>query len=121
MSPDGTLDRNDAAHAPVAEDRHPVVHQWSVVGHDRILGTVFGKGDGPDGRIVITSPVIAVVRTGRKIGAVALTQSGSIYWLGDPSEAFGVAQAEHFLWFKSRSGGTVIPGSHRTTLFKLLA
>ena len=85
------------------EGRLQTIEHWSVVGHDRIVGTVHHRPGQSDGKTIITSPVLQVRLMGVTRAPVAFTESGSTYWLGTPSTSFGMGQAEHFVWFKSRS------------------
>lgn len=80
-----------------------LIRDWSIVGNDRIVGTVHNRPGHADGRTIMTSPVVQVRLMGAHQVPVAFTESGSIYWLGDPSEKFGLDKAETFVWEKSRS------------------
>lgn len=106
-----------------AEGRHPTIAGWSVVGYDRIVGTVYGHRGAASGKTIITSPVLQVLLEGDPPSPVARTQSGSLYALATPSAALGPERAEHFLQFKSRPpvGDAVSPVAPqmRTTLLKL--
>jgi hypothetical protein len=94
-----------SADAPAGEREHTIV-QWSVVGHDRLLGTIFGPlGQGGAPRTVMTSPVVQVRLVGTSGRPVAFTESGSAYRLGEPAELFGQARAEKFVTAKARPPG----------------
>jgi hypothetical protein len=86
-----------------------LIVQWAVVGHDRLLGTMFGRnGQGGTPRTVMTSPVVQVRLVGTSSRPVAVTESGSAYRLGEPSELFGQARAEKFVTAKARPPGAPI-------------
>lgn len=105
--------------AGIPKGRHLTIDRWSVVGYDRIVGTIRERFGGSAGKTIITSPVMRVRRVGDSGAAVALTQSGSLYWLATPAATFGAALAEHFLDYKSRplpSGNA--DQSMRTTVLK---
>jgi hypothetical protein len=111
---------------PLSQSWSPIIEQWSVVGHDRIVGTVHNRPGASDGRTIITSPVLQVRLMGEPRIPVAFTESGSAYRLGTPSASFGIDQAEHFVWFKSREpAGKPSQGgqdtSLRTAMMKLAA
>ena len=99
---------NTAALPPTAQDSLSCagIEQWSVVGHDRLAGQVFRRPGTSDGTTIITSPVLRIRAMGEKRTPVAFTASGSAYRLGTPAAAFGMAQAGHFVWFKSRAGAS---------------
>lgn len=80
---------------------HSRIEQWSIVGCDRIAGTIHDRPGGKDGKRIITSPVLAVRRIGSTQTPVAFTESGSTYWLGAPATRLGVERAKDFLRFKS--------------------
>ena len=100
-----------ADHEPRSEqaqagEREQTIVQWSVVGHDRLIGTIFGRlGKGGAPRTVMTSPVVKVRLVGAEGRPVAITQSGSVYRLGEPAEVFGQARAEKFVTAKARPPG----------------
>lgn len=77
--------------------REQTIVQWSVVGRDRLIGTVYGHASPGEGRTVMTSPVVQVRLTGAPGRPVAFTESGSAYRLGKPAESFGQARAERFV------------------------
>lgn len=83
-------------------DRQPRIEQWSIVGYDRVVGTVFNRPGASDGKTIISSPVVQVRIFGKERAPVAFTESGSAYRLGEPAAHFGIDQAEHFIWYKSR-------------------
>jgi hypothetical protein len=87
---------------PLSQSCTPIIEQWSVVGHDRIVGIVHNRPGASDGKTIITSPVLQVRMMGQLRIPVAFNESGSAYRLGTPAASFGVDQAEHFVWFKSR-------------------
>lgn len=76
------------------------IHGWSVVGYDRIVGLVRSGGD-PRGKSIMTSPVLRISFLGTARTPVALTQSGSLYLLGEPADSFGAARAQDFLRYKA--------------------
>lgn len=87
-------------------EREQIIVRWSVVGRDRLLGTIFGPlGQGGAPRTVMTSPVVQVRLVGSSGRPVAFTESGSAYRLGEPSELFGQARAEKFVTAKARPPG----------------
>lgn len=109
--------------AIAAEAGHPVISGWSVVGYDRIVGTVFGHKGAASGKTIITSPVLQILLDGDGPYPLARTQSGSLYALAEPSATFGTQQAEDFLVYKARppvgeAAGEPTP-QMRTTLLKL--
>lgn len=108
--------------AIAADERHPVISGWSVVGYDRIVGTVFGHKGAASGKTIITSPVLQVLLEGDGPYPLARTQSGSLYALAEPSATFGTEKAEHFLVYKSRPPVAETASSPdpqlRTTLLK---
>ena len=85
----------------------PTIHEWSVVGYDRIVGLV-RAGPDPRGKAIMTSPVLRISFLGAARTPVALTQSGSLYSLGEPAEGFGTQRAQDFLRYKA--GETAAPG-----------
>lgn len=104
----------------------PTIEAWSVVGHDRVVGTVHDCPAAPDGKKIITSPVLHVRLVGELRRPLVFTQSGSAYWLGRPSASFGTDQAEHFVWFKSREPAvkqspSLQDPSLQTAMMKLIA
>lgn len=94
--------------SPADEPRHPGVEKWSVVGHDRIVGTVYNRPGTSDGKTVVTSPVLQVRLMGPKRAPMAFTASGSAYWLGEPATSFGLDKAEQFVWRMSREERPVV-------------
>jgi hypothetical protein len=78
------------------------IRNWSVVGDDRIVGAVYNRPGQADGKTIMTSPVLQVRLMGEHNTPVAFTESGTAYWLGDPSPKFGIDQAEAFVWRLSR-------------------
>lgn len=95
-----------ATAAAAESDRELIIVRWTVVGHDRLLGTIFGPlGQGGAPRTVMTSPVVQVRLVGSSGRPVAFTQSGSAYRLGEPSEMFGQGRAEKFVTAKARPPG----------------
>lgn len=76
------------------------IHGWSVVGYDRVVGLVRAGGD-PRGKAIMTSPVLRVSFLGKARTPVALTQSGSLYVLGEPADSFGAERAQDFLRYKA--------------------
>jgi hypothetical protein len=49
----------------------------------------------------MTSPVLRISFLGAARTPVALTQSGSLYALGEPADSFGNARAQDFLRYKA--------------------
>jgi hypothetical protein len=92
------------------------IENWSVVGHDRIVGTIHNRPGAFDGKTIITSPVLQVRLMGDPRIPVAFTETGSVYWLGTPAASFGIDQAEHFVWFKSRDAAKRSQGEEDTNL-----
>lgn len=78
----------------------PTIHGWSVVGYDRVVG-LLRTGSGDRGKAIMTSPVLRISFIGKSRTPVALTQSGSLYALGEPAEGFGAERARHFLDYKA--------------------
>lgn len=120
----GFADSLPGAVAEIAtQERHPVISGWSVVGYDRIVGTVHGHRGAASGNTIITSPVLQVLLEGDGPYPLARTQSGSLYALAEPSTNFGREQAEHFLVYKCRPHVAEAASSPdpqmRTTLLKL--
>ena len=103
--------------------RRQTIIKWSVVGHDRLLGRVYDRPGQGDGQAVMTSPVVQVRRMGEQRWPVAVTASGTAYWLGAPAQAFGVARAEQFVRHKSQALASqaqpALPAEMQTTLIKL--
>ncbi|NML48424.1 hypothetical protein HHL11_32055 [Ramlibacter sp. G-1-2-2] len=120
-----TEDAERVAAAPNSTGiRHPFINGWSVVGHDRIVGAAHNRPGEPDGKTIITSPVVQIRFMGARKSPVAFTASGSAYWLGEPAASFGPDQAESFLWFKSRqrpaaAGGAAVDPALQTQVMKL--
>jgi hypothetical protein len=84
----------------------PTIHEWSVVGYDRIVGMV-RAGTDPRGKAIMTSPVLRISFLGAARTPIALTQSGSLYSLGEPADGFGTERAQDFLRYKA--GETATP------------
>jgi hypothetical protein len=82
--------------------RRPTIIRWSVVGHDRLIGSVYQRPGQADGGTVMTSPVVQVRRMGDLQWPVAFTASGTAYWLGAPARPFGVERAQQFVRQKAR-------------------
>lgn len=83
------------------------IHGWSVVGYDRVVGRVRAAGDAR-GKSIMTSPILRISFLGQARTPVALTQSGSLYVLGEPAESFGTGRAQDFLHYKA--GEATAPG-----------
>jgi hypothetical protein len=73
------------------------IRDWCVTGEERILGNVYNRPGHTDGETIITSCVVQVRRVGESRIPMALTESGSSYWLGTPSRRFGLDKAEAFV------------------------
>lgn len=104
--PQAAAERQPRSTQAEAGERERTIVQWSVVGHDRLLGTIFGPlGQGGAPKTVMTSPVVQVRLVGSAGRPVAYTESGSAYRLGEPAELFGQARAEKFVTAKARPPG----------------
>jgi hypothetical protein len=88
------------AAGPAAGTSSRTIHAWSVVGYDRIVGMV-RAGTDPRGKAIITSPVLRISFLGAARTPIALTQSGSLYSLGEPAVSFGTERAQDFLRYKA--------------------
>lgn len=86
------------------EPKQQTIQNWSVVGDNRIVGSAYNRPGQADGKTVLTSPVLQIRLMGAGGIPVAFTESGSAYWLGDPSPKFGIDAAEAFVWRLSRTG-----------------
>lgn len=75
---------------------------WSVAGRDRLVGDIYNRAGTADGTKMMTSPVVEVRFLGEPALPVAVTRSGTQYWLGDPAESFGSDAAEEFVHRLSR-------------------
>lgn len=75
---------------------------WSVAGRDRLVGDIYNRPGTADGTKMMTSPVIEVRFMGEPPLPIAITRSGTQYWLGDPAQSFGAAAAEEFVHRLSR-------------------
>src|SRR5687768_6296417 len=73
------------------------IRDWCVAGDDSIVGNVYHRPGHADGETIITSPVVQVRLVGDARIPMAVTESGSSYWLGAPSRRFGLEQAEDFV------------------------
>ena len=104
-------------------DQEPAIGQWSVAGHDRLVGKVYGRPGSTEGTTIITSPVLQVRFVGDRGLPVAFTASGSLYRLGTPAAAFGASRAQQFLLAKSQrvahGDGDPRDPKLRTALMKL--
>lgn len=103
---------------------HQTISRWSVVGNDRLMGRIHHRPGTPNGKTIMTSPVVQVRFMGVDGTPVAFTQSGNAYWLGRPADNYGVERAQTFVWHKSRVGEApppepLQPGSE-TTLIRLM-
>lgn len=105
----------------VDADQEPTISQWSVAGHDRVIGKVYGRQGSVDGNTIITSPVLQVRIVGESATALAITASGSTYRLGEPAASFGHDRAAQFVASKSCASGDGAPRdpSLHTGLMKL--
>ena len=104
-------------------DQEPAIAQWSVAGHDRLVGKVYGRPGSAEGNTIITSPVLQVRFVGDRSLPVAFTASGGLYRLGTPAAAFGAGRAQQFLLAKSLPGAKGDDDARdpklRTSLLKL--
>jgi len=105
-----------------AGTRHATIRRWSVVGNDRIMGSVSERSRPGDGKTIMTSPVVQVRLLGELRTPLAITQSGSAYWLADPAENFGLERATRFVAQKARAATPPEQPdpSLRTTVMKLV-
>ena len=78
----------------------PVIDGWAIVGYDRIVGMLRATAGLP-AKTIMTSPVLRVSFLGAARTPVALTQSGSLYALGEPADIFGTERAQDFLRYKA--------------------
>ncbi len=78
------------------------IRYWSVAGRDRLIGDIYNRPGTTDGTKMMTSPVVEVRFMGEPALPIAVTRSGSQYWLGDPAQSFGAAAAEQFVHRLSR-------------------
>jgi hypothetical protein len=96
---------------------------WSVVGHDRISGTLLDRPGGRRKKKIITSPVVWVRWIEGAATALVHTRSGSDYLLARPAESFGSKRAAWFLRVKAAPGheGAVVHSDRplRTELTEL--
>ena len=80
----------------------PTIAEWSVVGHDRIVGVLQHGTSAAHGKTIITSPIVRVRLADGEGMPVAHTQSGSRYALAAPGPGFGTERAQQFVRFKGR-------------------
>lgn len=105
------------------EPRFATIRKWSMVGDGRLMGGVFDHPRHQDGKVIMTSPVSMVRMMGRLQAPVAITVSGTAYWLGPPAPAFGVARARAFVKHKLLEGEAQSPPAEaamRTTTMKTI-
>lgn len=102
-----------SAEGGLSTGRHQIIDQWSVAGHDRIVGTLHTWPGQPASKAIITSPIVRARLVGDVRMPVVVTESGSIYWLGSPSSLFGAHQAAEFLSHKVRQAGAPALGAAR--------
>ncbi|RYY87112.1 MAG: hypothetical protein EOO24_35070 [Comamonadaceae bacterium] len=93
------------------EPKQQTIQHWSVVGDNRIVGSAYNRPGQADGKTILTSPVLQVRMMGTPAMPVAFTESGSAYWLADPSPKFGIDAAEAFVWRLSRTEAPVEAGT----------
>lgn len=86
----------------------PIIDGWSIVGYDRIVGMLRATADLP-AKTIMTSPVLRISFLGAARTPIALTQSGSLYALGEPADSFGSERAQDFLRYKA--GEAAAPGA----------
>jgi hypothetical protein len=79
------------------------IHEWSISGQNRVVGSVHNRPGVADGKTIMTSPVLEIRLMGDPKMPVAFTESGNAYWLCEPSNSFGFDKAEAFVWEMSRS------------------
>lgn len=89
-----------AAAAAGAGTGSRIIDAWSIVGYDRIVGMLRAAADLP-GKTIMTSPVLRISFLGAARMPIALTQSGSLYALGEPADTFGNERAQDFLRYKA--------------------
>jgi len=89
--------------------KQPTLHDWRVVGDNRLVGSAYNRPGQADGKTVMTSPVLQVRLMGEHNIPVAFTESGSAYWLADPADQFGIDAAEAFVWKMSRHVAPTVP------------
>jgi len=89
--------------------KQPTLHDWRVVGDNRLVGSAYNRPGQADGKTVMTSPVLQVRLMGEHNIPVAFTESGSAYWLANPSDKFGIDAAEAFVWNMSRTVAPTAP------------
>ena len=106
-----------------AERPLPTITEWSVVGHDRIVGLLHDGTSRSHGKKIITSPIVRVQFAEGDDMPVAHTQSGSCYALAAAGQGFGPERAEQFVRFKSRVPSSrnveTVDPALRTGLMKL--
>ncbi|MGV3570929.1 MAG: hypothetical protein ACO1PB_10045 [Ramlibacter sp.] len=83
--------------------KQQTLRDWRVVGDNRLVGSAWNRPGQADGKTVMTSPVLQVRLMGEHNTPVAFTESGTAYWLADPSDQFGIDAAEAFVWNMSRN------------------
>lgn len=91
--------------------KQQTLHDWRVVGDNRLVGSAYNRPGQADGKTVMTSPVLQVRLMGEHNVPVAFTESGSAYWLADPSAKFGIDAAEAFVWRMSRNVVATVPAT----------
>lgn len=91
--------------------KQPTLHDWRVVGDNRLVGSACNRPGQADGKTVMTSPVLQVRLMGEHGIPVAFTESGSAYWLANPSAQFGIDAAEAFVWKMSRNVAPTAPAT----------
>jgi hypothetical protein len=103
---------------------HQTISRWTVVGNDRLMGRIHHRPGTPNGRTIMTSPVVEVRFMGVDGTLVAFTQSGNAYWLGLPADNFGAQRAQTFVWHKAQVGEAParqpVPAGSETTVLRLL-
>jgi hypothetical protein len=109
------IEQGDAMDEPT---HPPVIQEWSTPDGEHISGRVFSHGRYPDGTALVTSPIVALRLVGEHGRPLVTTRSDSVYWLGDPSGAFGREQAQAFVLRKLRDARPA-PGAndHSTVSF----
>lgn len=60
-------------------------HVWDVAGGRRLVGAIYDDTRFPDGRDVITSPLVSGPEKNGEGTLVAKTETGTVYTLGEPS------------------------------------
>jgi hypothetical protein len=79
------------------------IRSWHVVGHNRVVGDLYNHPEKVNGTRIVTSAVVEVQFKGTPSIPMAVTRSGTAYWLGEPARGFNVKAAEEFVHRMSRA------------------